>query len=203
MAPQCLSGIHTCQFWHGSSERLSTPNLVVLMAHETSLDSNIRSFDMAHETSLDSHILDWAIKMRIRPPEFETSICDVKYHVSLALSVIPRGSWGDVARRFTIIRWVSPKMWFRSRKCCEPMASCIPEPLRLIFSLPLLSSPRRRRPAVATHRRRTCFDCSGEEIPSVKYSSCLLVQIGEEIGILVVDRIRRPTQPTVEVPISS
>ncbi|KZV31230.1 hypothetical protein F511_17104 [Dorcoceras hygrometricum] len=103
--------------------------------------------------------------MRIRPPELETSICDVKYHVSLstgcvlgewvflvtlvmslfdlqdvciavgslatldipmvvdligiyvlkgpyctltmtnwflqALSVIPRGSWGDVARRFT------------------------------------------------------------------------------------------------------
>ncbi|KZV42297.1 TMV resistance protein N-like [Dorcoceras hygrometricum] len=28
--------------------------------------------------------VDWAVKMRIRPPEFETSICDVKYHVSLA-----------------------------------------------------------------------------------------------------------------------
>ncbi|KZT76526.1 putative terpene synthase 3-like [Dorcoceras hygrometricum] len=26
-----------------------------------------------------------------------------------ALSVIPRGSWGDVARRFTMIRWASPK----------------------------------------------------------------------------------------------
>ncbi|KZV18964.1 hypothetical protein F511_26978 [Dorcoceras hygrometricum] len=25
-----------------------------------------------------------------------------------ALSVIPRGSWGDVARRFTMIRWISP-----------------------------------------------------------------------------------------------
>ncbi|KZV47743.1 phosphoribosylamine--glycine ligase-like [Dorcoceras hygrometricum] len=96
--------------------------------------------------------------MRIRPSEFETSICDVKYQVSLhsrcrysdlqdvcmaiesltnldlpmvidsigiyelkgpyytltmtdwflqALSVIPRGSWGDVARRFTMVRWVS------------------------------------------------------------------------------------------------
>ncbi|KZV55069.1 acyl-CoA dehydrogenase-related protein [Dorcoceras hygrometricum] len=132
-------------------------------------------------------LVDWAVKMRIRPPEFETSICDAKYHVSLidsdlviyrtalvrtfqvstrsvlgkcvylftlamslfdlqdvriaigslatldlpmvvdligiyglkgpyctltttnwfsqALSVIPRGSWGDVARRFTMIRW--------------------------------------------------------------------------------------------------
>ncbi|KZV46641.1 hypothetical protein F511_12955 [Dorcoceras hygrometricum] len=50
-------------------------------------------------------LVDWAVKMRIRPPEFETSICDAKYHVSLALSVIPMGSWGDVARRFTMIRW--------------------------------------------------------------------------------------------------
>ncbi|KZV41770.1 DNA-directed RNA polymerase V subunit 1 [Dorcoceras hygrometricum] len=108
-------------------------------------------------------LVDWAVKMRIRPPELETSICDAKHHVSLstrsvldkcvylvtlamslfdlqdvriaigslatldlpmvvdligiyglkgpyctltttswflqALSVIPRGSWGDVARR--------------------------------------------------------------------------------------------------------
>ncbi|KZV50656.1 hypothetical protein F511_30067 [Dorcoceras hygrometricum] len=28
-------------------------------------------------------LVDWAVKMRIRPPEFETSICDAKYHVSL------------------------------------------------------------------------------------------------------------------------
>ncbi|KZV57741.1 hypothetical protein F511_29517 [Dorcoceras hygrometricum] len=34
-----------------------------------------------------------------------------------ALSMIPMGSWGDVARRFTMIRWVSPKIWFRSHKC--------------------------------------------------------------------------------------
>ncbi|KZV50205.1 hypothetical protein F511_20341 [Dorcoceras hygrometricum] len=31
-----------------------------------------------------SHVVDWAVKMRIRPPELETSICDAKYHVSLA-----------------------------------------------------------------------------------------------------------------------
>ncbi|KZV58330.1 hypothetical protein F511_31408 [Dorcoceras hygrometricum] len=90
--------------------------------------------------------------MRIRPPELETSVCDVKYHVSLvdicivigsiatldlpmvvdligiyvlkgpyctltmtewflqALSVIPRGSWGDVARRFIVIRWASSEL---------------------------------------------------------------------------------------------
>ncbi|KZV54381.1 hypothetical protein F511_24431 [Dorcoceras hygrometricum] len=115
--------------------------------------------------------------MKIRPPEFETSICDAKYHVSLsttsvlgkcvclvtlamslfdlqdvciaigsiatlylpmvvdligiyglkgpyctltttnwflqALSVIPRGSWGDVARRFTMIRWAEHIIQFR------------------------------------------------------------------------------------------
>ncbi|KZV34076.1 hypothetical protein F511_43281 [Dorcoceras hygrometricum] len=28
-------------------------------------------------------LVDWAVKMRIRPPEFETSIYDAKYHVSL------------------------------------------------------------------------------------------------------------------------
>ncbi|KZV43842.1 hypothetical protein F511_18899 [Dorcoceras hygrometricum] len=27
-----------------------------------------------------------------------------------ALSVIPRGSWGDVARRFTMIRWAGPEL---------------------------------------------------------------------------------------------
>ncbi|KZV41328.1 hypothetical protein F511_19495 [Dorcoceras hygrometricum] len=32
---------------------------------------------------LNSFLVDWAVKMRIRPPELETSICDVKYHVSL------------------------------------------------------------------------------------------------------------------------
>ncbi|KZT76306.1 hypothetical protein F511_46668 [Dorcoceras hygrometricum] len=48
-----------------------------------------------------------------------------------ALSMIPRGSGGDVSRRFTMILWASQKMWFRNHKCYEPTASCIPEPLRL------------------------------------------------------------------------
>ncbi|KZV39910.1 putative polyamine oxidase 4 [Dorcoceras hygrometricum] len=48
-----------------------------------------------------------------------------------ALSVIPRGSWGDVARRFTMIRWVGLKLRFRSNNGCGPTASCIPEPLRV------------------------------------------------------------------------
>ncbi|KZV39031.1 hypothetical protein F511_07978 [Dorcoceras hygrometricum] len=47
------------------------------------------------------------------------------------LSVIPRGSWRYVARRFTMIRWASPKLRFRSHNGCGPTASCIPEPLRV------------------------------------------------------------------------
>ncbi|KZV20521.1 hypothetical protein F511_21035 [Dorcoceras hygrometricum] len=50
---------------------------------------------------------------------------------SKALSAIHRGSWGDVARRFTMIRWLSPKMCFGVTKSCEPTTSYIPEPLRV------------------------------------------------------------------------
>ncbi|KZT76680.1 protein LUTEIN DEFICIENT 5, chloroplastic [Dorcoceras hygrometricum] len=92
-----------------------------------------------------------------------------------ALSVIPRGSWGDVARRFTMIRWII---------------------LPLLSSLPPSPPP-------AARRRKSRSDRSDEEIPSVKSSSSFLVQTGEGIGIPVVDRIRSPKPPTVEVPISS
>ncbi|KZV58156.1 hypothetical protein F511_02749 [Dorcoceras hygrometricum] len=37
-----------------------------------------------------------------------------------ALSVIPRGSWGDVARRFTMIRWASPKFILRKGARANP-----------------------------------------------------------------------------------
>ncbi|KZV44000.1 splicing factor 3B subunit 1 [Dorcoceras hygrometricum] len=37
-------------------------------------------------------VFDWAVKMRIRPPELETSICDVKYHVSLSTGCV-LGKW--------------------------------------------------------------------------------------------------------------
>ncbi|KZV39017.1 G-type lectin S-receptor-like serine/threonine-protein kinase [Dorcoceras hygrometricum] len=60
--------------------------------------------------------------------------------VVLALSVIPRGSWGDVARRFTMIRWASPELRFRSRNGCGPTASCIPELLRVTQLLHLHTS---------------------------------------------------------------
>ncbi|KZV31120.1 protein LUTEIN DEFICIENT 5, chloroplastic [Dorcoceras hygrometricum] len=93
-----------------------------------------------------------------------------------ALLVIPMGSWGDVSRRH------------------DPMAP------RLI--LPLLSPPPPPPSPPAARRRKSRSDRSGEEIPSVKSSSSFLVQTGEGIGIAVVNRIRRPKPPTVDVPIS-
>ncbi|KZV22347.1 hypothetical protein F511_20444 [Dorcoceras hygrometricum] len=87
-----------------------------------------------------------------------------------ALSVIPRGSWGDVSRCFTMIRWAA-----------KP-----PPPS-------LLHLRRRRRPraaaAAADIRRKFAFGRSDEENPFVQNSSVLLVQPDEGVSVLVVDRI--------------
>ncbi|KZV32737.1 hypothetical protein F511_31228 [Dorcoceras hygrometricum] len=87
-----------------------------------------------------------------------------------ALSVIPRGSWGDVARRFTMIRWA-------------------------VHAASLSSLPRRRRapPAAARRRRqlrrKTFRPSFFEEYSFVLISSGLLVQPDEGVSDLVVDRI--------------
>ncbi|KZV29016.1 hypothetical protein F511_43854 [Dorcoceras hygrometricum] len=81
-----------------------------------------------------------------------------------ALSVIPRGSWGDVARRFTMIRWA-------------------------VHSRPSLSShkppPPPPPPRVAGIRSGQ-FD---EENPFMQNLSVLLVQADKGVSVLVVDRI--------------
>ncbi|KZV06765.1 hypothetical protein F511_45750 [Dorcoceras hygrometricum] len=87
-----------------------------------------------------------------------------------ALSVIPRGSWGDVARRFTMIRWA---------------AKAAP---------PLLPKRRRRHPpcapaAAADRRRKIVSGQFDEENPFVLISSALLVQPDEGVSDLVVDQI--------------
>ncbi|KZV54197.1 acyl-CoA dehydrogenase-related protein [Dorcoceras hygrometricum] len=81
------------------------------------------------------------------------------------LSVIPSGSWGDVARRFTMIRWAD-----------------------LVLAAPPLS----HKPPPAVRRRRRRKFVSGqfdEEKPFVLISSVLLVQAYEGVLFLVVDRI--------------
>ncbi|KZV30190.1 hypothetical protein F511_37708 [Dorcoceras hygrometricum] len=91
-----------------------------------------------------------------------------------ALLVIPRGSWGDVARRFTMIRWASPEFTNAA-------------------SLSRISRRRRRLPraaaAAADRRLKIVSGQFDEENPFVLISSALLVQPDEGVSDLVVDRI--------------
>ncbi|KZV54973.1 hypothetical protein F511_03579 [Dorcoceras hygrometricum] len=121
-----------------------------------------------------------------------------------ALSVIPRGSWDDVARRFTMIRWASPKLRFRSHNGCEPTTSCIPEPLRVtqppsigrpLLSQNLTAAASTAAPSCRRRRDRTCSDLHVEEIPFVPNSSGLLVQADEGFVFPVVDLIKEDLLP--------
>ncbi|KZV18839.1 hypothetical protein F511_30315 [Dorcoceras hygrometricum] len=139
------------------------------------------------------HRVDWAVKMRIRPPELETSICDVKYHVSLG----PNCYFGSGGPKncFHIIILSFVNCVERSDLIVDrDYDGATSTPPSLLPLLTAAASPcRRRRAAAAACRRlRTCSDRLEEEIPSVKYSSHL-VQTNEEIEISVVDRIRRTT----------
>ncbi|KZV35427.1 hypothetical protein F511_34232 [Dorcoceras hygrometricum] len=84
-----------------------------------------------------------------------------------ALSVIPRGSWGDVARRFTMIRWVAQNRRPSSLKQTAAAAAA----------------------AAADLRRKFVSGQFDEENPFVQNSSVLLVQPDEGVSVLVMDRI--------------
>ncbi|KZV25829.1 hypothetical protein F511_12236 [Dorcoceras hygrometricum] len=86
-----------------------------------------------------------------------------------ALSVIPRGPWGDVSRRFTMIRWANTK-W--------------PPPSILSKAAAARRAPP-PPPRVAGIRSGQ-FD---EENPFVQNLSVLLVQDHKGVLVLVVDRI--------------
>ncbi|KZV29150.1 hypothetical protein F511_37270 [Dorcoceras hygrometricum] len=92
-----------------------------------------------------------------------------------ALSVIPRGSSGDVARRFTMIRWAAP-------------------PPTLFF----LAAAVRRPPPLL--RRKLVSGQLFEENPIVLISSGLLVQSDEGVSDLVMDRIDVATAINREAP---
>ncbi|KZV15488.1 triacylglycerol lipase 2 [Dorcoceras hygrometricum] len=80
-----------------------------------------------------------------------------------ALSVIPRGSWGDVARRFTMIRWAA--------LAAHPPHSQAAAAAAVVFAGKIVSGQL------------------DEENPFVLISSALLVQPDEGVSDLVVDRI--------------
>ncbi|KZV52957.1 DNA-directed RNA polymerase V subunit 1 [Dorcoceras hygrometricum] len=90
-----------------------------------------------------------------------------------ALSVIPRGSWGDVARRFTMIRWAA---------CAASLLSTLTPP-----------------PPPRCHRKFV-FGQLFKENPIVLISSGLLVQSDEGVSNLVVDRIDVTTAIYREAP---
>ncbi|KZV21165.1 1,4-alpha-glucan-branching enzyme 2-2, chloroplastic/amyloplastic-like [Dorcoceras hygrometricum] len=95
-----------------------------------------------------------------------------------ALSVIPRGSWGDVARRFTMIRWADLTLITAAH-----------------FSSPSAAAAARRRSS--PEFRSGQFDV---ENPIVLISSGLLVQSDEGASSLVVDRIDESTAINREAP---
>ncbi|KZV14251.1 hypothetical protein F511_43760 [Dorcoceras hygrometricum] len=85
-----------------------------------------------------------------------------------ALSVIPRGSWGDVARRFTMVRWATASSPLHIRRRRRPSCAA---------------------PAAARIRRKIVSGQFDEENPFVLISSVLLVQADKGVSFFVVDRI--------------
>ncbi|KZV27670.1 hypothetical protein F511_11898 [Dorcoceras hygrometricum] len=93
----------------------------------------------------------------------------------VALSVIPRGSWGDVARRFTMIRWAAKS------------AATLPSPLSITPPPP--PPPPCAAAAAAVFAGKLVSGQLDVENPFVLISSGLLVQPDEGVSDLVVDRI--------------
>ncbi|KZV28179.1 plasma membrane ATPase 1-like [Dorcoceras hygrometricum] len=110
-----------------------------------------------------------------------------------ALSVIPRGSWGDVARR----------------SYHDPMGKSgivIPKPQWLLsIRPPPLLTRRRRRACHAPPQPplidRTCSDQFFEENPSALISSGLLVQADEGVSLPIMDLIDESTAAYREEPV--
>ncbi|KZV33837.1 hypothetical protein F511_29080 [Dorcoceras hygrometricum] len=134
-------------------------------------------------------LVDWAVKMRIRPPEFETSICDAKYHVSLST----RSVLGKCVYLVTLAMSL-----FDLQDVCIAIGSIatldLPMVVDLIGIYGLKGPKSSRLPpfsaaAAANLRRKFVSGRFDEENPFVQNSSVLLVQPDEGVSVLVVDRI--------------
>ncbi|KZV30867.1 acyl-CoA dehydrogenase-related protein [Dorcoceras hygrometricum] len=95
-----------------------------------------------------------------------------------ALSVIPRGSWGDVARRFTMVQWACPELYDITQLNLT-LSTNYPPPLLSTYAAA----------AAARLRRKIVSEQFDEENPFVLISSVLIVQADEGFSFLVVDRI--------------
>ncbi|KZV17129.1 hypothetical protein F511_22247 [Dorcoceras hygrometricum] len=116
--------------------------------------------------------------MKDKASELETSICDVKYHVSLPPSLERRPSLSHTTHR------PPPLAPPRAAVVCRRLAPPLPLP---------------HDPSTATVCRRlrgwTCSDHHDEEIPFVPNSLGLLVQADEGVVFPVVDLIKEDLPP--------
>ncbi|KZV35316.1 digalactosyldiacylglycerol synthase 1, chloroplastic-like [Dorcoceras hygrometricum] len=123
-----------------------------------------------------------------------------------ALSVISRGSWGDVARCFTIIQWINRSDLIVDRDYDEATTMDLKQmftgprpnpgpltwvkPVRPELSVPpLLFSKKPPPPPPARLCRKIVSGQFDEENPFVLILSVLLVQADEGVSFLVVDLI--------------
>ncbi|KZV41558.1 triacylglycerol lipase [Dorcoceras hygrometricum] len=125
--------------------------------------------DVARRFTMIRWAIDWAVKMRIRPPELETSICDVKYHVSL----------GSNHKRLQLT--LNPSLHHTRPPLPLPHAADRPPPCAAIYVIGLVS-------ITATRSFRPCQNPSD-----------LLVQIDGGILIPVVDLIDDLPPPTISI----
>ncbi|KZV38157.1 F-box family protein [Dorcoceras hygrometricum] len=149
--------------------------------------------------------------MRIRPPELETSICDVKYHVSLVgkwvYLVTLAMSLFNLQDVFIVIGSLAtldlPMVVdligiyvVKGPYCTLTMTDWFLQALSPPPPPPIL--PRRRRApraaaCAAAYRDRTCSYRRDEDIPFVSNLSVLLVQADERFVLSVMELIRRST----------
>ncbi|KZV56830.1 hypothetical protein F511_18010 [Dorcoceras hygrometricum] len=105
-----------------------------------------------------------------------------------ALSVIPSGSWGDVARRFTMIRWASPK-FLQLYNRPTPPSPTLPSTAALRRPLPPSCAAFYVIGLVSITTTRIFHPCQNPSDP--------LLQIDGGILIPVVDLIDDLPPPTV------
>ncbi|KZV18807.1 plasma membrane ATPase 1-like [Dorcoceras hygrometricum] len=136
-------------------------------------------------------LVDWAVKMRIRPPEFETSICDAKYHVSLSTRSVLGKCVYLVTLAMSLFDLQDVRIAIGSIATLDlPMVVDLIGIYGLkgpyLLAASLLSTHTPPPPARVVGIRSGRFD---EENPFVQNSSVLLVHPDEGVSVLVVDRI--------------
>ncbi|KZV27010.1 hypothetical protein F511_37301 [Dorcoceras hygrometricum] len=85
--PSPASKIRSAQSWALESIQISSYDAISCKIKDPlpRCTHVIKPVDTLTNQQVHKLAVDWAVKMRIMLPELETSICDVKYHISLVL----------------------------------------------------------------------------------------------------------------------